>query len=130
LAEALDRRSGRGLKGARILIIGIAYKKNVEDTRESASFTLAELIEERGATVDYFDPFVPVIPPTREHATFEGRRSTEFTAEVIRQYDATLIATDHDAIDYTLLARASKLVIDTRNACGSRGLVGDWIVKS
>lgn len=130
LAEALNMRFGRGLKGARILIIGMAYKKNVEDTRESASFTLAELIEERGATVDYFDPFVPVIPPTREHATLEGRRSIEFFAEVIGQYDATLIATDHDAIDYALLAKASKLLIDTRNACGSRGLVGDWIVKS
>lgn len=130
LAEALDMRFGRGLKGARILIIGVAYKKNVEDTRESASFTLMELIEERGATVDYFDPFVPVIPPTREHATLQGRESISLAAELIGQYDATLIATDHDAIDYALLVKASKLVIDTRNACGSRGLVGDWIVKS
>jgi UDP-N-acetyl-D-glucosamine dehydrogenase len=130
LAEALDARSGRGLKGARILIIGMAYKKNVEDTRESASLTLAELIEERGATVDYHDPFVPVIPPTREHATLQGRRSIAFTSEAIGRYDATLIATDHDAIDYALLAKTSKLVIDTRNACSSRGLIGDWIVRS
>jgi UDP-N-acetyl-D-glucosamine dehydrogenase len=130
LAEALDMRFGRGLKGARILIIGIAYKKNVEDTRESASFTLAELIEERGAKVDYYDPFVPVIPPTREHASLQGRQSIAFTAELIEQYDATLIATDHDAIDYALLVKASKLVIDTRNACSNRGLTGDWIVKS
>lgn len=77
-----------------------------------------------------FHPFVPVTPPKREYATLESRRSTEFSAELIGQYDATLIATDHDAIDYALMAKVSKLLIDTRNACGSRGLVGDWIVKS
>lgn len=130
LAEALDASSGRGLKGARILIIGMAYKKNVEDTRESASLVLAELAEERGAIVEYHDPFVPVIPQTRAHAALAGRRSIALTKDAIGLYDATLIATDHDVIDYALLAKFSKLVIDTRNACGRRGLVEDWIVKA
>jgi UDP-N-acetyl-D-glucosamine dehydrogenase len=130
LAEALDASSGRGLKGARILIVGMAYKKNVEDTRESASLVLAELLEERGAIVEYHDPFVPVIPQTRDHASLAGRRSIALTKEAIGLYDATLIATDHDVIDYTLLAQFSKLVIDTRNACGRRGLVEDWILKA
>jgi UDP-N-acetyl-D-glucosamine dehydrogenase len=75
LAEALDRRFGKGLSGARILILGLAYKKNVNDTRESPALRLIELIERRGASADYHDPFIAEIGPTREHAHLAGRRS-------------------------------------------------------
>src|SRR5687767_1787154 len=72
LAKALDERLGRGLNGARILILGAAYKKNVTDTRESPSLKLIDIIEERGAAADYHDPHIPVIPVTRDHARLAG----------------------------------------------------------
>ena len=68
LARSLDERAGRGLRGAKILMIGIAYKKNVDDIRESPAFKLIELLEERGAAVDFYDPYVQKIPSTRKHA--------------------------------------------------------------
>ena len=130
LAESLDRRLKRGLNGAKIMIIGVAYKKNVDDMRESPSLRLIELIEERGARVDYHDPFVPVIPTTREHAELAGRRSEPLEAKLIAGYDAVLIATDHDAVDYALLVANAKLVIDTRNACARAGLSATNVVKA
>jgi UDP-N-acetyl-D-glucosamine dehydrogenase len=130
LAEALDRTAGRGLRDARVLIIGVAYKKNVEDMRESPSLRLIEMIEQRGAKVDYHDPFVPVIPMTREHAALAGRTSKSLDAGMIAGYDAVLIATDHDVIDWRLLAEHARLIVDTRNACGRAGIVSDRIVKA
>ena len=130
LAQALDQRLGRGLRGARVLVIGAAYKKNVDDMRESPSLRLIELIEQRGAMVDYHDPHVPEIPMTREHAGLAGRRSVDLTAEIIRQHDAVLIATDHDAINYKMLAAEAPLVIDTRNACERNGKIADNVIKA
>ncbi|GLS17536.1 UDP-N-acetyl-D-glucosamine dehydrogenase [Labrys miyagiensis] len=117
LAEALDRRFRRGLNGARILVLGIAYKKNVDDTRESASFKLIEILEERGAATDFHDPYVAEIPRTREHAALAGRRSVALTSENLAGYDAVLVATDHDGIDYARVVKEAKLTLDTRNAC-------------
>jgi len=128
--EALSERSGRALKGARILIIGIAYKKNVADLRESPALTIIELLERRGALVSFHDPFLPEIPPTREHAQFAGRRSTPLTAATTASCDAAIICTDHDQVDYRLLADNSHLIIDTRNACARRGLAGERVVKA
>ncbi|MCF4167342.1 nucleotide sugar dehydrogenase [Zavarzinia compransoris] len=130
LAEALDRRFKRGLNGSRILLLGIAYKKNVDDTRESASLKLIELIEDRGGAVDFHDPHATVIPRTREHAPLAGRRSVELTPETLAGYDAVLIATDHDAVDYRALARDARLVIDTRNACARAGADMSRVVKA
>ena len=130
LALALDRQRGRGLNGARILLIGVAYKKNIEDTRESPSLRLMELIEARGAACDFHDPHVPAIPPTREHAALAGRPSRPLDPAAVASYDAVLIATDHDGIDYPALARAARLVIDTRNALARAGVVADHIVKA
>jgi UDP-N-acetyl-D-glucosamine dehydrogenase len=129
LARALDQQHKRGLSGARILLIGLAYKKNVDDTRESPSFKLIELMEARGAAVEYHDPHVAVVPPTREHPELAGRRSVPLNAGALSRFDAVLIATDHDAVDYALIAKHAKLTIDTRNACGRAGLHGDTIVK-
>ncbi|MCA3713965.1 nucleotide sugar dehydrogenase [Phenylobacterium sp.] len=130
LARALSDHSARALNGARILLIGAAYKKNVDDTRESPSLVLIEAIEARGATCDFHDPLIAQIPPTREHPGLAGRRSVDLTAEALAAYDAVLIATDHDAVDYALLSRAARLVVDTRNAMARRGLPGDRVVKA
>jgi UDP-N-acetyl-D-glucosamine dehydrogenase len=130
LALALDRQFGRGLRDARIVILGIAYKKNVDDTRESPALRLIELIEARGASVDFYDPHIAVIPPTREHGRLAGRRSIPWTEDCLRSYDAALIATDHDAVDYCELCRLVSLVIDTRNACTRAGWIGDNLTKA
>lgn len=130
LAEALDRRSSRGLNGSRILIVGLAYKKNVDDIRESPSLRLIEIIEERGAKVDYYDPYVSVIPMTREHASLTGRESASFDAANIAKYDAVLIATDHDSVDYPFLVKTAKIVVDARNACARNGVLSENVVKA
>ena len=130
LAMALDRQRGRGLNGARVLVIGVAYKKNIEDTRESPSLRLMDLIAARGAQVDYHDPHVPVIPPTREHPRLAGRTSLALDPDTLAACDAVLIATDHDGIDYALLADTARLVIDTRNVMGRSGFTGLHIVKA
>lgn len=130
LAQALDQRSGQGLRGARILLVGAAYKKNVDDMRESPSLRLIELIEQRGATVDYHDPHVPEIPMNREHSALAGRRSVNLAFESIQQYAAVLIATDHDVIDYKMLAAAAALVIDTRNVCERNGVLASNVIKA
>jgi UDP-N-acetyl-D-glucosamine dehydrogenase len=130
LANELDRRSGRGLRGTNILILGVAYKKNVDDIRESPAFKLIELIEARGATTDFYDPHVPVIPKTREHAQLAGRARITWSDEKLRSYDAVLIVTDHEAVDYHGLANAASLIIDTRNACARAGIVAANVVKA
>jgi UDP-N-acetyl-D-glucosamine dehydrogenase len=130
MATALDMRARKGLNGARILVLGLAYKKNIDDTRESPSLRLIELLERRGAAVDYHDPHVPVIPPTREHASLTGRASQAWDCARIASYDCVLIATDHDAVDYSALARHAKLIVDTRNACARAGASGENIIAA
>lgn len=130
LAEALDRCRGRGLNGARVLVIGLAYKKNIEDTRESPALKLMELIERRGAHVDYHDPFVAAIPVTRAHPDLAGRRSQPLDPETVGGYDAILIATDHDGIDWASLVANARLVVDTRNVCQRNGLSAAHVVKA
>jgi len=116
LVDALSRCAKKSLNGSRILLLGVAYKKNVEDTRESPAFTLIELIEAKGGTVEFHDPFVPVIPPLREHPEMSGRAGVPFDPERFADYDAVLICTDHSGVDYAAVAESAKLVIDTRNA--------------
>jgi UDP-N-acetyl-D-glucosamine dehydrogenase len=116
LSHALDKRFARGINGARLLLLGLAYKKNVDDTRESPALRLIELLEDRGAAVDYHDPHVPKIPPTRHYGPIAGRASVALTEGAVGAYDAVVIVTDHDAVDYALVARTAKLVVDTRNA--------------
>ena len=125
-AQALSLISQKALNGAKILIIGMAYKKNVDDMRESPSLVLTELLEAEGAIVTYHDPFVPVIPHTREHDNLAGRESVELTVETLSDFDAVLISTNHDGIDYQTLAKNSKVIIDTRNAM--KDIVGKAVV--
>ena len=131
LAHELDRRTGQGLRDAKILIVGVAYKKNVDDVRESPAFKLMELIERRGATTNFYDPYVARIPNLREHPQFSGRNGVAVLGrDALSGFDAVLIATDHDDVDYAALCASSKLVIDTRNACARAGIVSKNIVKA
>ena len=116
LVGALSTHKHKSIAGSRILLFGLAYKKNVEDVRESPAFTLIEQIEARGGTVDYYDPFVPEIPSMREHIEMAGRKSVAFDPALFASYDAALICTDHDGVDYAAVAGAVELVVDTRNA--------------
>ena len=120
--DELDRRFRKGLSGSRILVAGIAYKKNVSDMRESPALTIMELFDKAGAKVDYYDPFFDVIPPTRQHAALTGKACVPFEDYVLTRYDAVVIVTDHDDVDYETLLRFSRLVIDTRNVIGAKGL--------
>jgi UDP-N-acetyl-D-glucosamine dehydrogenase len=115
LTSALGEQN-KQLNGSRVLIVGLAYKPNVEDDRESPSYVLMEKLEALGATVDYHDPHVPVIRPSREYSHFAERQSVPWTAEAMSQYDAALIATAHDSVDHTQLTEWIPCVVDTRNA--------------
>ncbi|QND66318.1 nucleotide sugar dehydrogenase [Mesorhizobium loti] len=130
LAKALDRRCGKALSRSRILIIGLAYKKNVPDIRESPSLRLIELIEEWGGKAEFHDPHVTEIPTTREHMAIKGRRSVELTEAALKDFDAVVVATDHDAIDYQAIADHAPLIVDTRNVFGRLGLARETVVKA
>ncbi|MEJ8572813.1 nucleotide sugar dehydrogenase [Microbaculum marinum] len=130
LEEALDRRLSKSLSSSRILLLGLSYKKNVADVRESPSFKLLEILESRGASIGYHDPHVPVVPPTREHGRYAGMPSVPLTADELSGYDAVLLATDHDDVDYNLIARTSRLIVDTRNIFARLGIRSDRVVKA
>jgi UDP-N-acetyl-D-glucosamine dehydrogenase len=115
LIKALAARGG-SVRGSRVLLLGIAYKANVDDDRESPGYVLWDLLEAAGATVGFHDPHVPVIRPSREHACYAGLRSEPLTAEVLAGYDAVLIVTKHEAVDYRVVANHARLIVDTRNA--------------
>ena len=130
LAHALNAQAGRGLKGAKVLILGLAYKANVDDLRESPSLTLIDLVEAQGAQCDFHDPHIPVVPSTREHASLSGRKSVPIDAATLAAYDAVLIATDHNAVDYGMVAAHAKLIVDTRNALSRHGVEATQAVKA
>lgn len=115
VADALNERS-KAIKGSRILILGLAYKPNVDDERESPSYVLMSRLSEVGAEVDYYDPYVPVIKPTREHPHFAGKRSIEWSEQAISEFDVTVIATNHSCVNYYELGQWAQSVVDTRNA--------------
>lgn len=114
LAEALNARE-KSIKGSRILLLGVAYKKDVDDLRESPSLKLLELLTQRGALVDYNDPYFPALFKMR-HYDFSNKHSVGLTPERLASYDCVLIATDHSNYDYDAIVRDAKLVVDTRNA--------------
>ena len=113
LMEALNRRK-QCLQDARVLVLGIAYKKDIDDARESPSLRIMELLQAAGARVDYNDPFFPCLPKMRKYAF--GLESVEPTPEALANYDVVVIATDHSTYDYSAIVRHARLVIDTRNA--------------
>lgn len=115
IADALNAQ-GKSVKGSTILVLGLAYKSNVDDERNSPSYVLMDLLEQRGAKVAYHDPYVPVIKPTREHSQFAGRRSVAWNRAAIQSFDVVLIATNHSCINYQELADWAHCIVDTRNA--------------
>ncbi len=125
--EALNER-GRALKGARILVLGISYKKDVDDMRESPAVRLIELLQDRGAEVVYHDPYVPRIPRMRQHHL--DMVSVPLTDEALSGADAVLIATDHSSFDYARIALHAQLVVDTRNACKGVRAGREKVVKA
>jgi len=109
---ALNQR-GKAIHNAKILLVGLAYKKNVDDIRESPSFAVLKILLSRGAKVEYHDPYVPTVEHTRQFP--KPVFSVKFTPAVLKKFDAAVIITDHDCVDYNLLAKTVPLVIDTRN---------------
>jgi len=130
LEQALDARHGKALAASSVLVVGLAYKKNVSDIRESPALGLLGLLREKGAGIAYFDPHIGELPMTREHAALAGLRSTRLTPEAVAGFDAVLIATDHDDVDYGLILTHAPLIVDTRNAFGRRGHRDAKIVKA
>ena len=107
-----DRR--QALRGSRVLVLGLAYKKDIDDLRESPSIELIELLRKRGAKVDYNDPFIPKTHKGREHDL--RMKSVPLSPARLRKYDAVVISTDHSAYDYNMIVKHSRLVVDSRNA--------------
>ena len=118
VADALNERQ-KSVNGSKILVLGLAYKPNVDDERESPSYVLLEKLKARGAQVAYYDPYVPIIRPTREHAHWTGTKSVAWDKETISSYDLILISTNHASVNYEELAQWAKCIVDTRNAMAS-----------
>ena len=117
LAAALSERKRKSLNGARVLLLGLAYKKNVDDLRESPALVILQDLKGRGAQVAYFDPWIPEIPMTRAHSALAGQKGIRWEPEHFQaSFDAALIVTDHDGVAYGELVEAMDLVVDTRNA--------------
>ncbi|NOX90286.1 MAG: nucleotide sugar dehydrogenase [Calditrichaeota bacterium] len=114
ISDALNNHT-KSIKGSRILVLGAAYKKDVDDPRESPTFKLIEILEEKGALVDYNDPLIPVLPKMRMYEV-EQKKSVELTPENLQKYDCVLISTDHSVYDWDFIVKHSNLVVDTRNA--------------
>jgi UDP-N-acetyl-D-glucosamine dehydrogenase len=117
LGAALSARKKLSLNGARILLLGLAYKKNVDDLRESPALVIMDDLITRGALVEYFDPWIAEVPQTRAHPALAGRRSIVWQPQAFAgSFDAALIVTDHDRVDYAELVGCLDLIVDTRNA--------------
>ncbi|MEO1980956.1 MAG: UDP binding domain-containing protein, partial [Fuerstiella sp.] len=128
LAEFLNN-AGKPIKGSKICLLGMAYKKDVDDPRESPSFDLLELLLERGADVTYNDPHIPVLPQVRHHDV-PPMESEELTADFLAEQDCVLIATDHSSYDYDFIVEHSTMVLDTRNATSGVEVGRDKIFKA
>jgi UDP-N-acetyl-D-glucosamine dehydrogenase len=115
VAEALNTLS-KPIKGSRVVILGLAYKPNVDDERESPSYALMDLLSDRGAEVEYYDPYVAVIKSTREHSHWAGKKSVAWDRATIESFDLVLIATNHSSVNYQDLADWAHCIVDTRNA--------------
>jgi UDP-N-acetyl-D-glucosamine dehydrogenase len=130
LSHALNDRFRKSLNGSRILLMGVAYKKNIDDQRESPAFKILDYLEEQGAQTAFYDPFLSTILPSREHAAYTGRQSVDFDPTVLKGFDAAIIVTDHDGVDYQMLVDCLPLVVDTRNAIARAGIVADNVTKA
>jgi UDP-N-acetyl-D-glucosamine dehydrogenase len=117
---------GKSVKNSKILLLGLAYKKNVDDHRESVTFKIMDLLSKNGASVDYNDPYISEIMPVRKYKQFVGKKSVPL--ENLDLYDLTIILTDHSSYNYEAIVEQSKIVVDTRNACGK--IKSDKVIKA
>lgn len=129
VADALNEKR-RPMMESSILVIGLAYKPNVDDERESPSYRIMELLKSQGARVSYYDPHIPMIRMTREHALWAGEKSVDWNEVVVSAFDVAVIATAHDSIDYQELADWAQCVVDTRNAMANVVLNGCRVLKA
>ncbi|MEM4368619.1 MAG: nucleotide sugar dehydrogenase [Candidatus Anstonellales archaeon] len=113
ISEALNRNK-KPFKDAKILILGLSYKKDIADTRESPSFKVMKLLEDKGANVDYNDPYIKEIPPTRRYKFF--KKSVELNEKNLKKYDCIVIITDHSCYNYEMILKNANLIVDTRNS--------------
>ena len=125
--EALNK-TRKTLNGAKVLCIGAAYKKDIDDMRESPSLRIITLLKEKGAEVDYHDPYVPRLE--EGHGFHFSMQSVPLNAETLGQYDAVVILTDHSNIDYNMVVKQSQVVVDTRNACKNVGPGREKVTKA
>ena len=128
VAKALNQRS-KPVRGSKIAILGIAYKKDVDDPRESPSFRLIELLTEQGAQLSYNDPYIPSLPSMR-HFVVPSLASQNLTEAYLNDQDCVLIATDHSSYDYDFIVKHSQVVVDTRNATKHVAAHRDKIIKA
>jgi UDP-N-acetyl-D-glucosamine dehydrogenase len=129
IAEALND-SAKPISGSRILVIGMAYKKNVDDMRESPALEIFDSLLTRGANVDYYDPYIATIPSSRKYPHLTGKQSMQWDPQVLEAFDAAVIITDHDSIDYTELIKNVPKLIDTRNALKAYATLPQQIYKA
>src|SRR5436190_2846674 len=127
--EDAFRKANRIISGSTILVLGLAYKKDIDDSRESPSFKVIELLESKGATVRAHDPFLPKIPVTRHYKHLKAK-TVELTEKTLKEMDAVVIVTDHSTYDYAWIVKNSALVVDTRNACKDVKTGQEKIVKA
>ena len=125
--EALNERT-KSLKGSKVLVLGLAYKKDIDDLRESPSIELIELLRQKGARVDYNDPYIPKTHKQRRHDL--RMTSKKLSAKMIASYDVVLISTDHSDYDYNWIVKNAKLVVDARNATAAVRRAGKKVVKA
>ena len=125
--EALNEHR-KSLKGSKVLVLGLAYKKDIDDLRESPSIELIELLREKGAKVDYNDPYIPRTHKQRQHDL--KMTSRKLSAQMLSSYDVVLISTDHSDYDYQWIVKNAKLVVDTRNATAAVGPAGKKVIKA
>jgi UDP-N-acetyl-D-glucosamine dehydrogenase len=130
LGRALDKMLQRGFCRTEILVVGVAYKKNIDDMRESPALRIIEQLEAREAIVSFYDPLVPVLPPTREHPRLTGRRTLSLAEIEGKTFGAAVIVTDHDRLEYDVILEHAAVVVDTRNVYARRGIVSEKIVKA
>jgi UDP-N-acetyl-D-glucosamine dehydrogenase len=129
VVEALNQQK-KAVNGSRILAIGLAYKANVDDMRESPTFVIMDQLQERGANVDYYDPYIPIVTPTREHAMWTGRKSITWDEPSIRSYDAVVVCTAHKLISFQELLEWGACIVDTRNVIPQSALNEGKVFKA
>jgi UDP-N-acetyl-D-glucosamine dehydrogenase len=129
VTEALNARR-KAVNGSRVLVLGLAYKADVDDDRESPSYHLMNLLKRLGAEVAYHDPHVPVIRPSREHSSWAGLKSVAWEQKTIPSFDAVIISTAHKAVNYSQLAEWAQCIVDTRNAMAGRNVDAGKVWKA